>query len=434
MNVLWWLQAILTAAEIAGAFFFLKSVFHLRERNRCSDIILVLGCMIYVVLTIYQRSSSGMYSRYYMILSILYAGLVGSICLKGHLDEIWLPLALYFETLYYLDLSGYIIAYISWPEGDVFGEIHQNLGVERIVIYLVSRTLMAAFILLLIRESRKVRELFEVNRWMWIAVPLLEHISLYACDVILVIGYESAGIRNWRVVLLIWPLLLVVMVCLVGLQKYKMRNEQLEQKNRMYAIEYELNQKSMLKKERVYHDIKNHLILLQKMAKEREFSQLEGYIDRLLEPIKTEAIKEKTGNPLLDYLLQEKENAAQEKGILVESVFGDVNIQVEDQALGDWCALLGNLWDNAIEGCERVEGEQKWINFKFRQTGIAVLIRMDNSCNPAQINRGLRTVKKGKDSHGIGMRSIRYVVSKYNGRISWKCEDNVFHIEIVLSL
>lgn len=115
MNVLWWLQAILTVAEIAGAFFFLKSVFHLWERNRCSKVILVLGCTVYVVLTIYQRSAVGMYSRYYMILGILYAGLVGSICLKGHLDEIWLPLTLYFETLYCLDLFGYIIAYILWP-------------------------------------------------------------------------------------------------------------------------------------------------------------------------------------------------------------------------------------------------------------------------------------------------------------------------------
>lgn len=432
MNVLWWLQAILTAAEIAGAFFFIRLVFHLRERNRCSKVILVLGCTIYVVLTIYQRSAVGMYSRYYMILGILYAGLVGSICLKGHLDEIWLPLTLYFETLYCLDLFGYIIAYILWPERDIFGEIHQNLGAERIVIYLVSRTLMAAFILLLIRESRKVRELFERNRWMWIALPSLEHLTLYSCDIILIVGEESAGIRNWRAALLLWPLLLVALVCAVGLQKYKMRNEQLEQQNRMYAREYELNQNSMLKKERFYHDMKNHLILLQKMAKEGDFDQLEGYIDRLLEPIKTEAIKEKTGNPLLDYLLQEKEDAAREKGILVESVFGDVHIQVEDQALGDWCALLGNLWDNAIEGCERVEGGQKRIDFKLRQTGIAVLIRMDNSCNPAQINRGLRTVKDGKDSHGIGMRSIRYVVSKYNGKMSWKCENNVFHMEIVL--
>lgn len=244
-----------------------------------------------------------MYSRYYMILGILYAGLVGSICLKGHLDEIWLPLTLYFETLYCLDLFGYIIAYILWPERDVFGEIHQNLGVERIVIYLVSRTLMAALILLLIRESRKVRELFARNRWMWIALPLLEHLTLYSCDVILIVGEESAGIRNWRAALLLWPLLLVTLVCAVGLQKYKMRNEQLEQQNRLYAREYELNQNSMLKKERFYHDMKNHLILLQKMAKEGDLDQLEGYIDRLLEPIKTEAIKEKTGNPLLDYLL-----------------------------------------------------------------------------------------------------------------------------------
>ncbi|RAZ37370.1 hypothetical protein DK853_48520 [Klebsiella oxytoca] len=34
--------------------------------------------------------------------------------------------------------------------------------------------------------------------------------------------------------------------------------------------------------------------------------------------------------------------------------------------------------------------------------------------------------------HGIGMRSIRYVISKYHGALDWECRGETFMIHITM--
>ena len=47
---------------------------------------------------------------------------------------------------------------------------------------------------------------------------------------------------------------------------------------------------------------------------------------------------------------------------------------------------------------------------------------------------GLKTLKNPEELHGIGMRSIQYVVGKYHGILKWECRENLFITDITMYL
>ena len=44
------------------------------------------------------------------------------------------------------------------------------------------------------------------------------------------------------------------------------------------------------------------------------------------------------------------------------------------------------------------------------------------------------TTKEDKDFHGLGLKSVRYVVSKYQGNINIFQKDNLFVVDILLPM
>lgn len=57
----------------------------------------------------------------------------------------------------------------------------------------------------------------------------------------------------------------------------------------------------------------------------------------------------------------------------------------------------------------------------FRKNKNFVILEIYNSCDiePYSINGNLISSKKQRNQHGIGIKSIKRVVNKYNGEFSW---------------
>ena len=92
------------------------------------------------------------------------------------------------------------------------------------------------------------------------------------------------------------------------------------------------------------------------------------------------------------------------------------NLAIQDI---DMCALLANLLDNAIEACEKIEDESRWIHLKIRRKSEMLLILLENSIVESKKDKEsfFVTTKKNKIYHGLGLKSIENVVQKYEGYI-----------------
>ena len=143
----------------------------------------------------------------------------------------------------------------------------------------------------------------------------------------------------------------------------------------------------------------------------------------------------KTGNKALDLVLNEKSYICKSKNI-------PFYIMVKDDLLkfikvGDITSLFGNLISNAIEYEEKVEDVAKrFILLKISQTGHIISIHIENYCNTkVEFKNGLPVSTKGDDRfHGFGLKSVSYIVKKYDGSFRFSTQNDLYFVDIIFPM
>ena len=186
---------------------------------------------------------------------------------------------------------------------------------------------------------------------------------------------------------------------------------------------------SMIKKYK--HDMKNHLVCLNHLLNRQEIEKAKSYLEQISEGIlKGEDIFD-TGNYILDAIITEKSITAKSKGIkFTTSIMINKNIKIDPV---DWCIIFGNALDNAIEACEKVEENRKFISLKLLSRSNTFIVKIINSSENDFIieKKKYLTTKKNKEEHGIGMDNIGKSIEKYDGILNTRYERNLFEISMV---
>lgn len=426
--MLWVVQAVLSVIEIAGGFLwgdlFVREI-HQKPHKRIK---LLAGVLIISVLTIYQRYWS-MYSRWYLLICIALCSMVGCWVYGKNLRYCF-AVASYYETVYCGDIFlGILIGQIL-NDPDFMHEQQFSFTPWRIVIYWVIRGIFGILLCFLYTNKNKLKTHLRLSGNWWYLVPIFEHIILRNCDIILVQGQQELAVSNWMFSLVLYSISILAFGFYHIYRMKKSLAELVEMQRNLYVQSYENIEKRRFERERELHDFKNHLLVMKRMLQEGTYKKLEEYMDNLYQPFTSK--EDAAGIPLIDYVISVKKGEAESKRITVQVKC--LNLQpVNNIQEMDWAALLGNLWDNAIESCERCP-DPGMIHFGILQKGNILSIHMENSCLPLTQKMGLRTMKEEQDRHGIGMKSIQYIVDKYNGTLNWECTDCIFQIQITMYL
>ncbi|WP_314062558.1 GHKL domain-containing protein [uncultured Vagococcus sp.] len=171
----------------------------------------------------------------------------------------------------------------------------------------------------------------------------------------------------------------------------------------------------------IYHDLKNHLLLLKDDATAETIrKKIEGYESYVA-----------TGHEFLDIIMSEKVRLAQEKGIRMEC---DIEFQGGQfiESL-DISTIFGNLLDNAIEAAAKVEESEKFLFISTQRRCHLLIIVIRNSMleikEPIQ-----KTSKLNRTFHGYGLANVKRALKKYQGYLDIEQEEKVFKINIVLPI
>ncbi len=187
------------------------------------------------------------------------------------------------------------------------------------------------------------------------------------------------------------------------------------------------------------HDYHNHIQYIKACISMGELDKLIEFCDSLDEDLKTVDQVIKTGNVMVDAILDSKISLAMSKNIEVTAkavVPTDIDISEVDL-----CVILGNLLDNAMEACikydssESFEFDKPFIRIYVSVKGNQLYICVTNSTY-GKIrkleNRFLTT--KNSESHGFGLMRIDKICSKYSGFCKRNSEPGVFSTEILLPM
>lgn len=212
-------------------------------------------------------------------------------------------------------------------------------------------------------------------------------------------------------------------VCIIGMILFLVYVRRVnEQGKRLFKTQRMLNDmqkdyyQALLEKERetkqYRHDMNGHLTHLYGLVKGND--KAEEYIQELQG--KLVEIKKKcflTGNDLLDavlnYYLSEYKNGKVE-------VIGKVK-EPPDISDVDFCNIISNLIKNAIEDIERENLKEKYIRVSVKPGKNHMLIEIKNASRLC-IEKGklkIKTKKRDRENHGLGLVSVRETVKKNGG-------------------
>lgn len=180
------------------------------------------------------------------------------------------------------------------------------------------------------------------------------------------------------------------------------------------------------------HDARAHITALQKYLDEGNIEKMQEYLACMKKQVEIDKAKKYTCNMATDAVINDQANVMKDKNIKFQYE-GCPKIR-EDISDYDLCTIFYNLLKNAVEGCEKVEADEKGIDVKVSNSGEQLLIRVENDTivKDKIIDGDMFTTKKDIKNHGFGMKSIRAVVNKYNGFYSNKIEDGKFVAFIAL--
>jgi sensor histidine kinase regulating citrate/malate metabolism len=103
----------------------------------------------------------------------------------------------------------------------------------------------------------------------------------------------------------------------------------------------------------------------------------------------------------------------------------------------DICAIFANALDNTIEACIKIDNEvEKKIEVKATYMNEFAIIKFTNTkVNDIKFSdERIQTNKNDKKIHGIGLSSIKCIVSKYNGEVIVNYSDNEFILKIMIPI
>ena len=194
-------------------------------------------------------------------------------------------------------------------------------------------------------------------------------------------------------------------------------NYEQQQKNELTEMKNTMLQKSLDETEQAFqlwrrsvHDYKNHVIALRQLAEDENMEGIKEYLNCENELIQKKMFYIKTGNSVVDAIVNTKQRLAEEKGITFI-----VNATIPKKCCVseiDMSNILGNLIDNAMESSQGEE--EPYIDLTIRQEKAFLVIKIINQYS-RELSEKLKTTKKNQEFHGIGIRSVKSIVKKYGG-------------------
>ncbi|MCM1285022.1 MAG: GHKL domain-containing protein [Acetobacter sp.] len=177
------------------------------------------------------------------------------------------------------------------------------------------------------------------------------------------------------------------------------------------------------------HDTKNHLNAIKALNTNE---QIDKYLTKMTDELKAHSSTCHSGNHTLDVLVNKCVTECEIKHIRFDFDLRLSNLKIVDDY--DLVTILGNILDNAVESASKAEN--KYISLTTNKVNTYDSIMIINSCDtpPKSVERELKTTKKDKKSHGLGIKSVMKILKKYKGDLEWEydSEKRQFTTTIIL--
>lgn len=281
------------------------------------------------------------------------------------------------------------------------------------------------------------------NRYVWGIASAIPAMILF-CNYMMVPRYYSTirfrRIFQTSIVLIVTLFLLFVslQVMLYLIIRYLVEKYEMERSAyvlQMQAEQYEVLRRHLAETRRMRHDFRQTIYSIRELAERRDFEHLQSYIGAFCDAYAGNAVTSTfCKNTALNALLAHYAARAEELGIEIGQ--WSVDIAEEEQISDiDLCVIFGNILENAIDACRRVQSGARYIRLSAdHEEGRCLYITMVNSSDGQNEKKNGAFLSRKKEKSGIGLSSVQMVASKHGGLAEFHEEGTEFYSNIMLQL
>ena len=215
--------------------------------------------------------------------------------------------------------------------------------------------------------------------------------------------------------------------------EFFLQDAESKDKLRSMALERKNNEQMQKVIEAWNHDQHHHIAVMYSYVSKKDIDGMCHYLHEMQEDLEAVTTLINTGNQVLDAILSSKLRLCKSEHILFKVRAKDIGrLPLSDT---DLSSLIGNILDNAFEGCQNCRGivDNVFIDFQvIRQHGMVIISAVNSAGGKYQYdNNQLQSTKRGK-GHGYGLKRIKQIVEDAGGFVDIKPSGDRFKIEVCI--
>lgn len=180
------------------------------------------------------------------------------------------------------------------------------------------------------------------------------------------------------------------------------------------------------------HDYHNHLQVMKAQIAAGQMEEMKEYLKELEQNLDDVDNSVKSGNLMTDAILNSKLSLARQKKVAVNcKAILPQALSIEDV---DLCVMLGNLLDNALEACEKIPEDQRFLRIYMVVNRSQLYVSIQNSAKEELNFSEKNYISTKRGNHGLGMKRVKALVGKYDGYLTLANEPGIFAAEVTLPL
>ena len=185
----------------------------------------------------------------------------------------------------------------------------------------------------------------------------------------------------------------------------------------------------------VVHNMTHSLKAIEQLAMEHNVENIREIVEDLTGRLTQREIYEYSNHRMINTILSEYVTKAEKSKIKFDVYVepGCIIKQVKDI---DLASMFGNVLDNAFEAADKVNDPSVIFRMFMHEKGKMCIIKVVNDYGEDIIEKNgeVRTTKKDKGIHGIGLKSITKTAEKYDGSFSYYTQDKKFYAVLILPI
>lgn len=198
-------------------------------------------------------------------------------------------------------------------------------------------------------------------------------------------------------------------------------------------LQYETIMKNAGEIKKQHHDLRHQITAIKQYNDRGDTVGLNNYLGELISAIPVYKELTLCENLAVNAVALYYLSAAEQKGIHVQL---KLHIPAHCGCVldSDLCVIVGNLFENAVEACEKMTGDNRTIKLSsFVQYDLLVIV-VDNSFNGVLRQKNGMFISSKNGDFGTGISSVEAVAKKYGGMAKFEAHENLFSSSIYIQM